>query len=280
MGNCMNCLNEEVLLQRTESINCSNIEDFYLIQPSLLPSDIGIKRKALKKSNQQEAYTVTSLYKKTSHELRMLEHESSIIKNLKHPNILQFESIFEDNVVYHLITEEISGITLLDLLLENHKLNELATRKIIKQILKAIQYLHGKGIFYGNLCVDTIKISNNQVKLINFTKARKANDDSNYVIGNYNFMAPECFAENYNDKSDMWSIGVITYYLLTGNLPFEGSEKVEIIANISRGRYQKNGLSESAKEFIAKLLVIDPEKRSSAEECLNNSWVMTVLEMN
>ena len=280
MGSCQNCFIEEITTIKTETINDSNIEDFFLIQPSLLSSEIGIKRIAFKKTNPSERFTITSLYKKASHELSLIQHEVSILKQLSHPNIIKFEDAFEDNLVFHEVTEETSGISLLDLLMENQKLNELATRKIVKKILKALQFLHEKSICYGNLCMDTIKILNNQVKLIDFTKARKINEENSLSIGNYNFMPPECFAENCNEKLDMWSVGVITYYLLQGFLPFEGKEKVEIVGNISKARYRTNGLSDLSKAFISKLLVVDPDKRITAQEALKEPWLMNLLELN
>ena len=279
MGSCVNCYNHEIFTSKLDSLMEADIEEYYLIQPSLLPSEVGIQRKALKKPSLQDQYTVTSIYKKASHELRLLQHEAALLKSLSHPNIIVVENIFEDDIVYHLVTEEVTGVSLLELLIANQHLTELAAKNIIKQILKALKYLHEREICYGNLSMDTIKITNSQVKLVNFTKARNIHE-STLMIGNYNFMPPECFAEKCNEKFDMWSLGVITYYLLTGTLPFEGSEKVDIVAKISKGRYQTAGLSEQSKEFIARLLVVDPEKRMSAGDALGSPWLVNILDLN
>lgn len=274
-----NCFHQDLEGLKADLLVEANIEDFYLIQPSLLPSEIGIKRKALKKSNLQETFTVVSLYKKASHELKLLQHEALILRSLSHPNIISFENVFEDDIVFHIITEEISGVTLLEHLTKHHHLSELPAKKIVKQVLKALKYLHDKEICYGDLSMDTIRITNNHIKLTNFTKARNIHE-STLISGNYNFMPPECFAESHNEKFDMWSVGVITYYLLTGSLPFEGSEKVDIVAKISRGRYQTAGLSETAKEFIGSLLVVDSDKRMNANESLNSTWLTSILDLN
>ena len=279
MGSCANCFNHEIFTPKLEYLLEADIEEHYLIQPSLLPSEIGIQRKALKKPNLQEQYTITSIYKKASHELRLLQHEAALLKSLSHPNIIALENTFEDDIVYHMVTEEVTGVSLLDLIIANHHLTELAVKSIIKQILKALKYLHQREICYGNLSMETIKITNSQVKLVNFTKARNIHE-STLMIGNYNFMPPECFAERCNEKFDMWSVGVIAYYLLTGALPFEGSEKVDIVAKISKGRYQTAGLSDQSKEFIAKLLVVDPENRMSAEDALGSPWLAKILDLN
>ena len=279
MGSCAYCFNHEIFTPKLEYLLEADIEEHYLIQPSLLPSEIGIQRKALKKPNLQEQYTITSIYKKASHELRLLQHEAALLKSLSHPNIIALENTFEDDIVYHMVTEEVTGVSLLDLIIANHHLTELAVKSIIKQILKALKYLHQREICYGNLSMETIKITNSQVKLVNFTKARNIHE-STLMIGNYNFMPPECFAERCNEKFDMWSVGVIAYYLLTGALPFEGSEKVDIVAKISKGRYQTAGLSDQSKEFIAKLLVVDPENRMSAEDALGSPWLAKILDLN
>jgi serine/threonine protein kinase len=280
MGTCANYLCKDTPLLISDSNNNLDIQEFFLIQPELLPSEFGIKRRALKKPSLNEVFTITSLYKKVEDDLRLVQHEAMILKNLSHPNIIKFEAIFEDSIVYHVVTEELAGTTLIDLLLEKQKLNETTTKKIIKQILKALEYLHGKSICYGNLCMDSIILQDNKIKLFDFTKARFIDEKSDSTVGNYNFMPPEGFAESFNEKSDMWSVGVITYYLLKGILPFEGKEKVEIIENISKARYSTSGMSDDAKKFISKLILINPENRFTAKKALDDSWITVSLELN
>jgi calcium-dependent protein kinase len=81
----------------------------------------------------------------------------------------------------------------------------------------------------------------------------------------------------YDAKCDVWSLGVILYILLTGTPPFNGRNDREIIERVKAGRYSLNKpafkyVSEAGKDLLQKMLIFDPAKRPSAEECYNHKW--------
>jgi calcium-dependent protein kinase len=89
------------------------------------------------------------------------------------------------------------------------------------------------------------------------------------MIGSSYYIAPEVLAKKYNNKCDLWSVGVITYIALSGVPPFNGSSDKDIIAAIRAGKPGFSepvwkSISDAAKEFIKKLLTVDPEQRPSA----------------
>lgn len=97
-------------------------------------------------------------------------------------------------------------------------------------------------------------------------------------LGTPYYIAPEVLEENYGPKCDVWSCGVITYILLSGIPPFNGSNDNEIIQRVKLGKFsfhEKNwkDISENAKDFISQLLIKDPSKRPSAEDALNHPWI-------
>mmetsp|Transcript_12890 Transcript_12890/g.14758 ORF Transcript_12890/g.14758 Transcript_12890/m.14758 type:complete len:123 (+) Transcript_12890:655-1023(+) len=97
------------------------------------------------------------------------------------------------------------------------------------------------------------------------------------VVGSPYYVAPEVLNESYDEKCDLWSIGVIMYILLSGAPPFNGSHDMLIRRAILKGKYSfkssiwKN-VSEEAKDLISQLLVMNPENRISAFEALNHQW--------
>lgn len=98
------------------------------------------------------------------------------------------------------------------------------------------------------------------------------------MIGTPFYIAPEVLDENYDEKCDIWSCGVILYILLCGYPPFSGKNEREIIYKIKLGKfvYDKDdwkNISQGAKNLIKKMLIMDPSKRYSASEALNDPWV-------
>ena len=99
-------------------------------------------------------------------------------------------------------------------------------------------------------------------------------------IGSSYYIAPEVIRQNYNEKCDLWSCGVIMYILLTGRPPFDGDDDNEILENVKIGDYDMKNypfpiLSDECKDLIIKLLEYDPNKRLSASEALNHPWFKT-----
>ena len=95
--------------------------------------------------------------------------------------------------------------------------------------------------------------------------------------GSPSFVAPEVIARKYDHMCDMFSVGVTAYFLLTGMLPFDGPTDKETFDLISEGKFEFPSslfLSDDAKDFITKLLVVDPKKRLSAGKALNHPWLL------
>ena len=119
------------------------------------------------------------------------------------------------------------------------------------------------------------------LKLIDFGDSRiiEPNEIYSTCIGTINYMSPEMLRErtgNEIKKSDMWSIGVITFILITGRLPFHGHTTIQTLNKIKTGDYnypKKQNISSKCKDFIDKLLILDTNKRMSCNEALNHEWI-------
>jgi calcium-dependent protein kinase len=111
----------------------------------------------------------------------------------------------------------------------------------------------------------------------------KEDEKINERVGTPYYVAPEVLLSEYDCQCDLWSIGVITYILLCGYPPFNGTSNDEIFEKIRYARYifysvDWVGISNEAKDFIARLLVVDPDKRMTAKQALNHPWMTTQRE--
>ena len=224
---------------------------------------------------------------KSSDEKEIL-NEIEILKKLDHPKILKIVDFYSTLKKYYIITEYCPEGELFNEIIKVGKFDEGQAAFIINQILKAIVYCHKNNIIHRDIKPENLMITNRekngclQVKLIDFGTAKifeKGHQENKYVGSSY-YMAPEIIKRKYDEKCDLWSIGVILYILLTGRPPFDGNDDDEILENVKKGVYDKWAypfplLSAHAKDLIFKLLQYDPKKRLSAEQALDHPWFKT-----
>ncbi|XP_016044407.2 death-associated protein kinase 3 [Erinaceus europaeus] len=218
-----------------------------------------------------------------------IEREVDILRELRHPNIITLHDVFENKTDVVLILELVSGGELFDFLAEKESLTEDEATQFLKQILDGVHYLHSKRIAHFDLKPENIMlldkdVPNPRIKLIDFGIAHKieAGNEFKNIFGTPEFVAPEIV--NYEPlglEADMWSIGVITYILLSGASPFLGETKQETLTNISAVNYDFDdeyfsSTSELAKDFIRRLLVKDPKKRMTITQSLEHSWIKAI----
>lgn len=222
-----------------------------------------------------------------------IEREVDILREIQHPNIITLHDIFENKTDVVLILELVSGGELFDFLAEKESLTEEEATQFLKQILDGVHYLHSKRIAHFDLKPENImlldkNVPNPRIKLIDFGIAHKieAGNEFKNIFGTPEFVAPEIV--NYEPlglEADMWSIGVITYILLSGASPFLGETKQETLTNISAVNYDFDeeyfsSTSELAKDFIRRLLVKDPKKRMTIAQSLEHPWIKVIKRRN
>ncbi|NXR28757.1 DAPK3 kinase, partial [Cinclus mexicanus] len=220
-----------------------------------------------------------------------IEREITILQQILHSNIVQLHDIYENKTDVVLILELVSGGELFDFLAQKESLSEEEATRFIKQILDGVNYLHSKNIAHFDLKPENIMLLDKNIpiphiKLIDFGLAHKIEDGVEFknIFGTPEFVAPEIV--NYEPlglAADMWSIGVITYILLSGASPFLGETKQETLANITAVNYDFDeeffsNTSDLAKDFIQKLLVKDTRKRLTIQEALSHPWITVRLK--
>jgi serine/threonine protein kinase len=144
----------------------------------------------------------------------------------------------------------------------------------------AFNHIHSKGIIHKDLDPTNIFVNSfGKTKIIDFGVAKldtKLKDYQEDFLGDY-YRAPETLSGIWSDKSDIWSLGVILYQLMCGNLPFGGSDKKEVLENIKEKDFnfdkpEWTGISESCKDLIRMMLKPQVENRWNAADCLKAKW--------
>lgn len=222
---------------------------------------------------------------KGAKEKEEVKNEINIMNQLNHVNLIQLYDAFEAKNNVTLIMEYLDGGELFDRITdENYNLTELDAILFTKQICEGVHYLHQHYILHLDLKPENILCVNhtgNQIKIIDFGLARryKPREKLKVNFGTPEFLAPEVV--NYDFVSyptDMWSVGVITYMLLSGLSPFLGETDAETMNYVVNCNWDFDAeafeqLSEEAKDFISRLLVKEKSCRMSATQCLKHEWL-------
>uniref|UniRef100_A0A3B4Y7X3 Myosin light chain kinase family member 4 n=1 Tax=Seriola lalandi dorsalis TaxID=1841481 RepID=A0A3B4Y7X3_SERLL len=218
-------------------------------------------------------------------EKEVVRNEIQVMNQLNHANLIQLYAAFESRHDIILVMEYVEGGELFDRIIdENYNLTELDTVLFIRQICEGLQYMHKMYILHLDLKPENILCvsrATNKIKIIDFGLARryKPREKLRVNFGTPEFLAPEVI--NYEFVSfptDMWSLGVITYMLLSGLSPFLGDDDNETLNNILACQWnfeeeEFTDISDEAKDFITRLLVKSKSWRMSAAESLRHPWL-------
>ncbi|KAJ0011566.1 hypothetical protein NQD34_012541 [Periophthalmus magnuspinnatus] len=218
-------------------------------------------------------------------EKEVVKNEIQVMNNLDHANLIQLYAAYESRNDIILVLEYVGGGELFDRIIdENYKLKELDAVVFIRQICEGLQHMHKMYVLHLDLkpenilCVSRVT---NKVKIIDFGLARiyKPREKLQVNFGTPEFLAPEVINYDFvSFNTDMWSLGVITYMLLSGLCPFLGDTDNETLNNIlacqwSFEEQEFSDTSPQAKDFISRLLIVNKSWRMSAAESLRHPWL-------
>ncbi|KAL7668242.1 hypothetical protein ACOME3_008952 [Neoechinorhynchus agilis] len=215
----------------------------------------------------------------------MVDREISIGKKLKHKNILNLHDVFEPLSVdaepnTALVYELASGGDLLDRMFS--PLTEQEVADYIRQICEGVRHMHEKNIVNLNIKPTGILFDKSNegqyLKIADMRSARKFNVDDTFKLSieDSEFAAPEVLEEKpVGFYTDMWAVGTLTHFLLTGDSPFpakDGETKGKTSSYVF-DQSKLAGITEEGKDFISKLLVKEAKSRMTASEALNHQWL-------
>ncbi|XP_071743996.1 death-associated protein kinase 1 isoform X3 [Lepeophtheirus salmonis] len=264
-------------------------EDYFETFEEIGSGQFAIVRRVVEKSTSTE-YAGKFIKKKRLETSRRgvaredIQKEIHILAEMEHANIIYLHQVYESQTQVILVLELLRGGELFDFISEKERLSEEEASNFIKQILLGVRHMHTKCISHLDLKPENIMLLGKHsqlLKLIDFGLSRKIHpgNEIREMLGTPEFVSPEVV--NYEPLSlntDMWSIGVITYILLSGASPFLGETQQETFENIVACDYEFDSeffsqTSELAKDFIRRLFVVDSRKRATVEECLEHPWI-------
>lgn len=212
--------------------------------------------------------------------------EVAILTELDHSHIIRLYDFFPEPNTYYLVMERMSGGELFDRIVAKAYYNEKEARDVCKIVLEAIGYCHENRVAHRDLKPENLLLLSNDddsaVKIADFGFAKKvyARNSLKTQCGTPGYVAPEILEGiPYDERADMWSVGVILYILLGGYPPFIENNQRDLFRKIRKGEYEFHEeywgtVSREAKELIAQLLQVDPVKRLDATQALENPWIM------
>ena len=221
-------------------------------------------------------------YSQNDEFVRRFRNESKAIAVLSHPNIVKIYDVGFTDEIQFIVMEYIDGITLKELLEQQGVLRWKDALKFVVQILKALQHAHDKGIVHRDIKPQNIMLfPDGTIKVMDFGIARFSRVDSKTIsdktIGSVHYISPEqARGENTDERSDIYSVGVVLYEMLTGRKPFDGDNPVAIALKHMQEtavapRDIMPSIPEALEEIVLHAMERSPARRyQSAAEMIND----------
>ncbi|XP_041927724.1 ribosomal protein S6 kinase alpha-5 isoform X1 [Alosa sapidissima] len=210
-----------------------------------------------------------------------------------HPNIVKLHEIYHDQLHTYLVLELLRGGELLERIRQKQHFSETEASRIMRRLVSAVSHMHDVGVVHRDLKPENLLFTDDgehsEIKVIDFGFARLKPPDNQLLktpCFTLQYAAPEILTyDGYDESCDLWSLGVILYTMLSGQVPFQCQEKSlthtsaeEIMRKIKQGDFSFEGeawksVSQQAKDLIQELLTVDPNKRIKMCGLRYNAWL-------
>ena len=214
-----------------------------------------------------------------------IRNEIEVMKKLEHPNIIYIKEYFVQSGKFYIVMSCLRGGELLDALLDLGNYTEEDAKRIAKQLLDALSYMHLNNVTHRDLKLENLLLARpndiSSVVIADFGLARNsinARQVFSTQCGTPSYVAPEILlGKPYTPAVDVWSIGVILYTLLIGSFPFAHDDQQSLFRMICGGKLDDTQpewaqISDDVKDLLKGLLDVNPLTRLTAADALNHTW--------
>ena len=289
------CSSKEIYDNFTEKLKESfgylNFFDYYEMLDDLGEGIFGsVKLGVEKKTKERVAIKIIKKKKAKPSDIELVRTEIDIMKLCHHPNVVHLLDHFENADYIFIVMEYIRGGRLTDYMKEKKfHFSEKRAAEIIYEIAIGVKYLHKYGIIHRDLKPDNIMLTESNdkghIKIMDFglSKILGKKEKTSDGFGTLTFVSPEVLIRKpYNKEIDIWSIGVILYLILSGDLPFDDEEDDEqkiaksIVFNEVEFPSKKFGnKSKEVIELIKRCLTKEPKDRIKIDEIIKSDWIQS-----
>jgi len=267
--------------EEREGIVYDNPEKFYDFGAEIGSGKMATVKEATSKVD-GKVYAAKMIYFDDDTRFAMREYDLMKSGKMVHKGLVNLHEAYMVRKYLILIMDLVEGKTLLDQFCHRHSATEDDVASIITDLCETLNFLHQQNIVHLDIRPTNIRFQGRDVKLLDYNSARHlANKKAGQVvdvIGDTEFCAPEML--NFDPvlpASDMWSVAIIAYILLSGVSPFFYEDESEVLKSVQGVKYkfceEFDEISSEAKEFIQKCLLRAPEMRMTAEDALKHPWL-------
>ena len=257
----------------------SNTIDQYIIEQKLGEGIFGTVKLATHKITKEKvAIKLLNKNKITKAQQTLLSRELLILKKMNHFNIIKLYSIIETESIIYLIQEYSSGSELSNYINYHTKTDEKEICKFFQQIISGVEYIHSMGIAHRDLKPENILLTrSNDIKIIDFglSNIYKEGQLLKTSCGSPYYAPPEMLqGKPYNGLySDIYSCGIILYYMLTKKLPFNENNNTELYKKKIEGKFNiPKNISKDAQDLLKKIIKVKPEERIKIKDIKKHPW--------
>jgi calcium-dependent protein kinase len=268
----------------TDFVKQADIRKKYEVISVLGSGAFGKVRLYVDKQCKDMKYAIKTLKKENISQdlLNCITSEVKILSELDHPNIVKYYEAYEDESFIHIVMEYLQGEDLYKLINKRkHNFKEPDVAEILTYLLKALSFIHNKGLVHRDIKPQNILFSipgdYKTLKLIDFGLSTSETNKLKQRVGSPYYMAPEIINGRFSSKTDLWSVGVILFVMVTGNYPFEARNQEEIFYKIQNEDYNRKALesrkcSEEVKGLLELLLQKQEKDRGDCTTALSHAW--------